>query len=382
MKRLVFTVTNDLNYDQRMQRIADTLQKNGYDVLLIGFERPRSLTLPVWSFKGERLVLRNTVGKSFYLEYNYKLYRRLCQLKPDLICSIDLDTLSAGYFASRRLGCPLVFDAHEYYSELPEVVSRPLIKRFWAGLEAWLSPKVAHNYTVSQSIARELEQRYGQPYAFIPNYPRLADSQLRSAPGTDHTPSQPPFVLYQGALNQGRGLEAAIQAFSGLDIPLHIAGEGDLSQELREWAQKQEGETQNIQFLGYKPPHELKAYTASAWLGLNLLENRGLSYYYSLSNKFFDYIHAGIPQICMDFPEYRSINEQYEVAILISDTRPESIRIAVQHLFDDPQRYKRLQNNCLLARQAFCWEAIEPELLAFYENLFQHSGLKPSPVLR
>jgi glycosyltransferase involved in cell wall biosynthesis len=399
--RLVFTVTNDLSYDQRMQRICRTLSQAGYDVTLVGFLRPGSKPLPAQPYRQERLSLRYTRGKLFYLEYNWRLYRLLRRLRPDGIGSIDLDTLTAGFFAARALRVPLIFDAHEYYSELPEVVSRPWVHRFWSTLEGWLCPRVAHNYTVSESVGHALQERYGQPYAVFPNYPRLRQDGAGAEAGAGAVsgerpcgsgqpfgtgqpaalqPSLPgsgqPFVLYQGALNLGRGLEAAIESFQTLPLPLFVAGEGDLSAELREHARNQLQPDQT-RFLGYVEPAALRALTAQAWLGLNLLEDQGLSYRYSLSNKFFDYVQACVPQIAMDFPEYRRLNALHEVAVLVPDARPETVHAAVTALLQDPERYERLRSACCQAREAWVWEALEGELLAFYARVFNAAAPFP-----
>jgi glycosyltransferase involved in cell wall biosynthesis len=176
-------------------------------------------------------------------------------------------------------------------------------------------------------------------------------------------------VLYQGALNLGRGLEAAIESFQTLPLPLWIAGEGDLSAELRAHA-RTKPQPDQTRFLGDLEPAALRALTAQAWLGLNLLEDQGLSYRYSLSNKFFDYVQACVPQIAMDFPEYRRLNAQHEVAVLVPDARPETVHAAVTALLEDPARYERLRNACCQAREAWVWEALEGELLAFYEQVF------------
>lgn len=360
-------MTNDLSYDQRMQRICRSLSHAGYTVILTGFLKPGSVPLTEQPYAQKRLKLRFTKGKLFYLEYNFRLFWYLLKTKPDGVISIDLDTLGAGFLASRWLKKPLIFDAHEFFSELPEVVSRPLIRCFWGGLERLLCPRVIHNYTVSRSVARVMGERYGRHYEVFPNYPRL-DATVEP-PAEKPFSGEKPFVLYQGALNQGRGLEQAIEAFRELPISLHIAGGGDISEELRAQAGTPE-QTGQVKFLGYLTPEQLRQYTARAWIGLNLLENRGLSYFYSLSNKFFDYLHAGIPQIAMDFPEYRAINDQTEVAVLIASPDPALISRAINALLEDPVSYEQLRQNCFGARRLYCWENVEPDLLAFYQKIF------------
>ena len=106
--------------------------------------------------------------------------------------------------------------------------------------------------------------------------------------------------------------------------------------------------------------------------GINLVENIGLNQYYSLANKFFDYIHAGIPQITMNFPEYKRINDDIEVAVLIDNIETETITEAVNSLLYDLPKYKTLQSNCFTAKKKFNWQEEEKKLLTFYEKIIKN----------
>jgi glycosyltransferase involved in cell wall biosynthesis len=116
-------------------------------------------------------------------------------------------------------------------------------------------------------------------------------------------------------------------------------------------------------------PDALKALTLQATIGLNLLENRGLSYYYSLANKSFDYIQAGLPSLHMNFPEYLAINQEQEVFLLLDELTPRAIAEAVNRLIADPELYQRLHENCRQARKQYCWEEEKVRLLGIYEGL-------------
>ncbi len=181
---------------------------------------------------------------------------------------------------------------------------------------------------------------------------------------------QLPILIYQGALNEGRGLEYLIEAMRGINAKLLLAGEGDLSNELRALVKKLNIESK-VQFLGYVKPDELRKITAEANIGINVLENKGLSYYYSLSNKFFDFIHASVPQVCIDFPEYRQINDEYNVALLVKDCSAEEIKGAVNRLVNDKQLYMQLQKNCEVCSENLNWQNEEKKLLAVYNELFR-----------
>jgi glycosyltransferase involved in cell wall biosynthesis len=100
-----------------------------------------------------------------------------------------------------------------------------------------------------------------------------------------------------------------------------------------------------------------------------LFENRGLSNYFSLANRFFDYVHAATPQVAVDFPVYRQLNETYPVAALTSTTDPAELAGVINNLLTDGLLYKQLQENCLKMRQEWNWEKEEKELLAIYHSI-------------
>ncbi|MEZ5013335.1 MAG: glycosyltransferase [Chitinophagales bacterium] len=360
MKRLICTVTNDLTYDQRMDRICTSLSQAGYDVTLVGFLKKRSIKTRDKAYKQIRLRVFFKKGKWFFLEYNFRLFWYLLFKGSDMYCGIDLDTLLPVYMVSflKRKKC--VYDAHEFYTELPEIVDRPAIKRIWVMVERFLLPRIKYNYTVSLSIAETLGARYQKKYGVIRNVPLLQDPPEEIVKGK--------YILYQGALNMGRGLEQLMQAMDAIDATLYIAGEGDLSVPLRAFAAGLP-HAHKIRFLGYVRPDALRAYTYGAQIGVNLVENLGLSYYYSLSNKFFDYIHAGIPQVTMQFPEYEALNTLFNVAVLVPDLDPDHIRTAIQRLLQDEALYHSLAENTKEAKKHLHWQEEEKKLIHIYRSI-------------
>lgn len=360
MKRIVFTVTNDLTYDQRMQRICTSLAHAGYAVTLVGFLKKRSVKTQEKSFAQTRLNVFFKKGKLFYAEFNIRLFFWLLFRRFDIYCGIDLDTLLPVFLNARLKRKQIVYDAHEYFTELPEIVDRPVIKKIWLQLEKFLLPEIQYNYTVSETIALALSVKYKQKFEVIRNVPVLLDTVTQA--------EKKNYILYQGALNKGRGIENLMHAMADIECQLYIAGEGDLSEELRILAGSL-GHKEKIRFLGYVRPEELRNYTMQAKAGINLVENLGLSYYYSLSNKFFDYIHAGIPQVTMNFPEYENLNTKYHVALLIDNVLPETIAMALKKLLLDDALYKTLAENTRKAKAELNWQEEEKKLIAFYKNI-------------
>ena len=344
-----------------MQRICNALANAGYSVTLVGRTIKNNPPLTNCNFHQKRIDLFAKKGPLFYIEYNIRLFFYLLFQPADLICAIDLDTILPCYFASRLKGTKRVYDAHEYFTEQKEIVSRPSIYKIWMAIEKFSVPKFKDGYTVNNWIAAAFEKRYGVQYPTIRNLP--VKYPLESVPKTDK------FILYQGAVNEGRCFETLIPAMKNVDCKLVIYGNGNFI--------KQSLSIIKINLLTNKvsiepaiPPAELRKITPTAYIGLTLFDQAGLNQYHSLANRFFDYIMAGIPQLCVDYPEYRAINDIYEVAYLIPNTESETIAAALNKLLDDNVLYQRLQLNCQKARETLHWNHEQLGLIDFYKNLF------------
>lgn len=360
VKKIYFTVTNDLNYDQRMHRICTSLAENGYAVTLVGRKLGTSLPLTDKKFKQKRLRCFFDKGKLFYLEYNLRLIVYLLFQKMNIICAIDLDTIIPCYTISRLKRVPRVYDAHELFTELKEVITRPAIQKAWLRVERKLVPKFKNGYTVSEGISKEFQQRYGVNYETIRNMPLLKELNT--------IPQKEKFILYQGAVNEARGFEFLIPAMKMVDCRLVICGDGNFMAQLKELI-KENNLGYKVELKGMLAPDELLSISKQAYIGVAVAENEGMNQYLALPNKFFDYLHAGLPQITMKFPEYLKINQQYNVALLINDLHPQTIAEALNNLLSDDVLHKQMQNNCLKARKELNWQNEEKKLLSFYQSL-------------
>lgn len=361
--KIICTVINDLNYDQRMIRICTSLVEAGYDVTLVGRVKRKTVPLVARKFKQHRIRCFFYDGKLFYLEYNIRLFFYLLIQSFDIINSVDLDTILPGYFISRIKSKKIVFDAHEYFTEQPEIVTRPKVQKIWKRVERFAIPRIKHCYTVCESLAELFKKEYDVDFEVVRNVP-FYNPQDFSKIEKDKK-----IILYQGSLNDGRGLEEMIDAMQGIhNAEFWMAGEGELSDALRKRVKENNLENK-IKFLGYLQPEELQEITPKVYIGLNLLQNKGLNYYYSLANKSFDYIQALVPSINMDFPEYQKIKKEYEVGLLIPDLKMETIQNALKTLLENEVLYNRLKENCKLAKEEYIWEKEVGRLLGVYETI-------------
>ena len=340
LNKIVVSVTNDLVSDNRVHKVCTTLESMGFTVLLVGRKLAYSVSVKQRGYSTKRMQLVFKKGPLFYAEYNLRLFFLLLFSNYSVLLSNDLDTLTANFLASVIRSKPMVYDSHEFFTEVPELIGRPMVKGIWMWLEKKMVPRVKSAYTVSTSIAECYNKKYGTNFKVVRNFP-VAVNKVREK----KEPKAIKTVLYQGALNIGRGLQQAILAMHYLDkTKLVIAGDGDIKQELEKLV-----ETENLQkkveFTGRLPIEELSELTSNADLGLSIEEDLGLNYRYALPNKLFDYIQSHIPVLVTDLPEMKQIVNQYNIGEVAESLEPKKLAAIIKEaLFNENKRKVWLEN--------------------------------------
>jgi len=350
--------------DNRVHKVALSLQMMGFEPLLIGRLLPESHAIER-EYATHRMKLIFRKGMLFYVEYNLRLFFYLLTAKVDVFIANDLDTLAANFMASRIRRKPLVYDSHEYFTEVPELIGRPVVKSIWQGLERMLVPKVSAAYTVCDSIAEVYKNQYKVDFKVVRNLP-VCNEIEGAAAEVIKTVGAPKIILYQGALNMGRGIEASIRAMQFVEgAELWLAGDGDLTSQLKQLVTDLQL-NEKVKFLGRMPLNRLSEITRQADLGISLEEDLGLNYRFALPNKLFDYIQAGVPVLVSNLPEMRHIVEYYQIgAISETHQRKELAALFQSILFDQP-KINHWKQNLPLAAKELCWENEEQVLREIY----------------
>ncbi len=360
-RRIILAVTSDLTYDQRMMRIATSLQAAGYEVTLVGRLRPVSGPLTNQPYHQHRIPVKKDSTKLMYAIFWWKLFWWMLRQRADAVCAIDLDTSPPVWLASWLRRIPRVYDAHELFAEQEETIRRPAIYRMWRAIEAFTVKRFRYGYTVSESYVEYFQQKYNRNYAVVRNATVLRPPVVADKPER--------YILYQGAVNKGRCFESLIPAMQWVDCKLLIIGDGNFM-EAAQALTRQHNLDQKIVFNGYVAPRDLPRYTVRAAVGITLFVASSLSNELSLANRFFDYMHACVPQLGVRYPEYARINRQFEVAQLLDTVTPQTVATALNAMLNDRERYAHMQAECLRAREVYCWQEEEKRLLAVWEAVF------------
>lgn len=344
-----------------MQRICTSLQHAGYNIKLVGVKFKQTNPLTNQIFEQDRIAIWCKQSIFFYIEYNLKLFFYLLFAKADVLCAIDLDTILPVYFTSIIKNKKRVYDAHELFTELNEVISRPRVLKCWRSIEQFCVPKFKYGYTVNNFIQQYFTKTYKVNYEVVRNLP-LNNNEPKPEPNAEN------FIIYQGAVNKGRGFKQLIQAMQNVNIPLHIYGTGNEIENVKQWI-ADFGVTDKVILKGEVNPSALKNITPTAFCGITIFEPLGLNQTYSLANRFFDYMMAGIPQVCVAYPEYQQINNEYPFALMINNIEPNSLATALNNLVNNSVLYQQLKLNAINAQQHLNWQQEEKKLLLYWKSI-------------
>ncbi|MEE4259159.1 MAG: glycosyltransferase, partial [Bacteroidales bacterium] len=174
------------------------------------------------------------------------------------------------------------------------------------------------------------------------------------------------LILQGSGINMDRGTEEMVEAMPFINnAVLLIVGGGDVIDILKRKVDELSIHDKVI----FKPKqlyHNLMEYTANADLGLTLDKDTNLNYRFSLPNKLFDYIHAGIPILASPLPEIKKIIDQYQIGDFIPGHDPKLIAQKVNEIIENKAIVDGWKKNLNLAVQELSWETEEHVLKQVY----------------
>ncbi|MFO8129385.1 MAG: glycosyltransferase [Bacteroidales bacterium] len=360
MKKIILSVINDLSTDQRLDKVCSSLVNMGFDAELIGRKQRDSMDPGPRTYKTKRMRLIFEKGPCFYAEYNFRLFLLLLFKKCDILVSNDLDTLLANFWVSRLRRKPLVYDSHEYFTETPELVNRKRVQKIWKSIERKILPRLRHVYTVNESIAELYRKEYGIPVRVVRNVPKKKQRQDIPSRRSLGIPENKKIILLQGAgINIQRGAEEMVEAMQYIDDAVFmIVGGGDVIGILKNMVREMNLH-EKVLFIPKQPMHKVFQYTVHADIGITFDKDTNLNYKYSLPNKLFDYIQAGVPVLASPLVEVQRIIDTYGIGETIDSHDPVRIAGKIRSILRNEKKLGIWQENLKFAARELCWEREE-----------------------
>lgn len=350
-----------MSNDQRVNRICNSLCDMGFDVEVLARRLKNSPELAPARYSVTRFKLLANKGMLFYASLNLRIFNYMLFHHCDAVLANDLDTLLANSLISKIKGKKLFYDSHELFTEVPELQDSKFKKGFWAFIERQSIRQASASYTVCQSIADFYNKKYNLNMKVVRNLPTRKQ-------GTDYS-NRKNILLYQGALNMGRGIETLIEMmlYIGDDYKLYIAGKGYMEKDLKGLVSKLNlnGKVVFTGNLNFSDLHEL---TSQAKIGFSVERGICMNYIYALPNKIFDYIQAGTPVFCSDLPEMKTVIDNYKVGESHEPCDAKTLADKVSAMLNDEERLQQYHNNCVIAAETLNWENESEILKGIYRS--------------
>lgn len=363
--RIAVLAFADARYDARTLNVCHTLADQMEVVLwnLAAVENPRwqwhAVTIPSHG----RMLWR-------WVWFVAALIHRAWKHQATVIWAADVYCLLPAVVLGWRWKAAVIYDSRELYSSLSSLAHRPIAQRILAWYERVLVRHVARVVASGERDADELVGLLNLPLRplvvlNVPFYQEPPKSNLLHQ--RCGIPSQQPILLYQGAVQKGRGLLQVIDAIS-LIPALHccILGRGEFSPVIAEYAARR-GVLDRVHLLGAVPYNELLKWTAAADIGWCWIEPISHSYELALPNKLFEYAMARIPVLASDLPAVREILEQFPFGVLVSPAATaEELAQAIQHLLADRESYAQWADR---AAREFCYERQQSRIRQMFAQM-------------
>jgi glycosyltransferase involved in cell wall biosynthesis len=379
-RHVVMFLANAFGPDPRVEREACALVKHGYQVTTICWDREAQLP-PREVRKGFEVMrvhnVLSTYGSGwrqlFYIpRFWHEAIRLASPLQPNVVHCHDLDTLYAGWQLKRRLGCSLVYDAHEHYPALMSLYLPTVFVRALAQWERWLMSQVDATITASTVLRDEFLARGIRPVVALGNHPDIAPfmavrerevaavrARLGVSPGDF-------LVAYIGGFSRNRMLLPLIEAAAGLpQVCFHLWGDG-----LQRAAIEQAVACHpNVWYHGWLPSAELPSCFRAADVIYYCLRPDYHGAIYNAPNTLSQAMAAGRPIIANDVGDLGRIVRQTECGILLPDVTPDAIRQAILVLSNPAVRRQLGEAGRSAAEARYNWTVGERNLVEIYTYL-------------
>lgn len=368
MKKKIITVSviSELTTDQRVLRICATLAEMGFEVRLIGRRFRDSLQLGDYPFRAERMRCFFRNGFMQFAEFNTRLFFKLLFAKTDYLLANDLDVLAPNYIAGKWRRKMLFYDTHEYYTGVSALRNSPFKRRVWKWIEDRIFPKLKVVYTVNESVKNKYQAEYGNEIAVVRNVP--VTKHVEPLPLPEQWKGKIVLLMQGMGMHPGRGGMELLEIMKYLPSHYFLVYIGGGNEWERIAAMRHEwGLEDRVEMIPKLGPELLRRYTPLAQLGMSLDGFEDLNHWFTLPNKLFDYLQAGIPVAASAIPEVKTIIEQYQCGFCFISRNPQDMAEEIMQLMNDQQRYEALKTNALEAAKELCWENERHKLTALYE---------------
>lgn len=374
-KRVVHISTVHNPHDPRIYyKQCISSHKGGFETFFIAQEADPPLAekngvIHIPLKKQANRIKRMTIGA-------WEAYRKAKDLKADIYVFHDPELMWVGALLKKKDNV-VIYDIHEDYvtSMMQKPYLNKVMRLFFAKSYRLVEKILTRKMEIS--LAEKYYEQFYPDGQHILNYPLINERFLQI------NRSKQPVVnklLYTGNVTVERGayIHAQIPKIKE-DIRVQFVGKcaSEIAHEMKKIAGD---ESDRLDFEGIDE-FVLKERIEQYYIDENWLAGIAIfpptdHYMKKELTKFFEYMNAGLPIICSNFPTWKKFIDEYQCGITVDPHDAEQIKTAIETLQKDPELRNRLGEN---GRQAIAkklnWQNEEDKLLVWYNELIQKNKL-------
>jgi glycosyltransferase involved in cell wall biosynthesis len=378
--KVVWVLHGPYRNEGRVYKESQTLSKNGYQVTILAtWEKG----LPIYENEGTVKVHRLSLpilaqlkiplyrARFFMPFYSLKVLREIWKIRPDILHCMNFWTLHLGYLASLLFRVPFIYDSHDLFIDQNHMQGQPAwVKSILMKLEGFWGRRAKMVFQTTFSRSEQFFKYYGINARVLMNKAQLpinADFQWEKET-VQKLATEKLKLVYVGSIQPERGLEQWLEAVEGLEgIQCYALGSpnGDWGRNFIKKNQKK------LVWLSAVKPENITEALKSFDLGISLVQNSCLSYYYSCPTKTWELIACGVPQIASDFPEIRKIiieNKWGAIGQVVAPNDIQQIRGSIVSILSKPELLRHYRENCHRLKEESNWENESRKLLSYYQE--------------
>jgi glycosyltransferase involved in cell wall biosynthesis len=369
-KRIVLIKTNLIDRDPRLAREVDALKRGGYAITLLCWDRDCKTSYPEQQetdgyHREIRLRLKAPYGimiLPFLPIWWCFEFLQLLKTSWDIVQVINFDAVAPAVVAAKLKKCPIIYEIVDVYVDM--ILLPRLLRHVGVYIDRIFMRLVNAIIIANEAHPKELNGIPNSNVVGVFNSPPDFFKKSNVQRNDEFT------LFFAGVLQKSRhmNLDRVCQATRDIDgVELVIAGYGDQSKEIEEWAKEA---AHRIKFIGKISYTEVLERTIRSDLLFALYEPVVPTVRYAGGNKLFEAMMAGKPILVSKGTAMADIVEQESCGLVVDSNSVDEIRKAIVRLKEDTQLYRQLGANGRRAyEQRYSWEIMEQRLVALYEEM-------------
>jgi glycosyltransferase involved in cell wall biosynthesis len=372
MKTLMI-VTNPFTHDPRVYNEAKSLVNNGNKVVVLAWDKKKEFpeqeiidgieVYRIYNSTIMYIIPYDLFRMYFWWKTAYKEALELYEKSHfDVIHCHDLDTLPIGIRLKKKLGLPLIYDAHEIWGYMLKKDLPKLFSYYYLKKEKRLITNPDLIITVNEPLKNYFESITNVKVNIIMNC-KFLENKNYVPPKNDLF-----SLLYIGYLSKSRFLIELVEIISKLpNIHLTIGGSGKTKyvNALENKCEK----IKNVDFIGKVPMEKVIPMTKKSDLIICMTSPDDPNNSRATGNKQFEAMVSGRPIICTKGTYPGILTEKLNCG-LVAEFNKKSLKDAIVKLINNPKLCKELGKNALNAAiEKYNWKKQEEILFDIYGKI-------------